>query len=137
MLCALEAMKVPAPHNEKQSNTIAIFVSKLMGQFQAYSRLSGSSLPQAPEVSKAINARAVSIRPARLQRVAAHQIEADKLKTLVGVNHVRPRHVAQHIWFTAARRTRTRATEKLQSEVRLRLVVPRERQFVADQLRVS
>jgi len=35
-LRTLEAMKVPAPHNEKQSNTIAIFVSKVMDQFQAY-----------------------------------------------------------------------------------------------------
>jgi len=26
----VEAMKVPAPHNEKQSSTIAIFVMKLM-----------------------------------------------------------------------------------------------------------
>jgi hypothetical protein len=26
--CAVEAMKVPAPHNAKQSKTIAIFVSK-------------------------------------------------------------------------------------------------------------
>jgi hypothetical protein len=130
-------MKVPAPHNEKQSNTIAIFVSKLMGQFQAYPRVSISSLRQAPEVSKAINARAVSIRPVRLQRVAAHPIEADKLKTFFGVIDSWPRDVAYHIRFATARRTRTGAAEKLQSEVRLRLVVPRERQFIADQLRVS
>jgi len=29
-LRALDAMKVPAPHNEKQSNTIAIFAMKVM-----------------------------------------------------------------------------------------------------------
>jgi len=28
-LCAAETMKVPAPHNEKQRKTIAIFVIKL------------------------------------------------------------------------------------------------------------
>ncbi len=65
-LRTLEAMKVPAPHNEKQSKTIVIFVSKLMDQFQAYPRLSVSSLRQTPQVSKAINARVVSIRPTRL-----------------------------------------------------------------------
>ena len=39
---------------------------------KAFGSVSAGSLPQAPKVSKAINARAVSIRPARLQRVTAY-----------------------------------------------------------------
>jgi hypothetical protein len=72
---AVEAMKVPAPHSEKQSKTIAIFVSKFTDYFQVYRRLSARSVSQTPQVSKAINSRAVSIAPARLQCVAPDHIQ--------------------------------------------------------------
>ena len=134
LVCGLEAIKVAAPHIAKHSKTIAVFVIQCIGRFQA--SLTGS-FSQASEISKAINARAVSIGPARLQRIAAYQIKADKLKTFVTVIHMRARDVAQHIRFASAYCARTGAAEKLQREVRLRLVVPRERQFVADHLRVS
>jgi len=44
----------------------------LIPNSKAFGSVSAGSLPQAPKVSKAINARAVSIRPARLQRVTAY-----------------------------------------------------------------
>src|SRR5207249_11302409 len=98
--------------------------------------LSVGSLCQPSEVSKAINARAVSIRPTRLQRVTAHQLEAHKLKTLVGVSHMWPRDIAEHIRFAAARRARTRATQHFEFEKRFGAVVPRNRELVSDLLDV-
>src|SRR5436305_265768 len=86
-------------------------VHGLIPNSKAFGFVLAGSLPQASEVSKAINARVVSIRPPRLHRVTAYQIEADKLKTFVGMSDVWPRDVAQHIWFAAAGSAGTRATQ--------------------------
>src|ERR1041384_2884329 len=58
---------------------------------KAFGSVSAGSLPQATKISEAINARSVSVRPSRLLRVTANQIETDKLKTFVGVSHIWPR----------------------------------------------
>src|SRR5215510_691732 len=86
----IDTMKVPAPHKEKQRKIIASFSSRLTERFQVGRLTSARILRQTAEVSKAINAGAVSIRPARLQRIASNQIESDKLETLVGISHVWP-----------------------------------------------
>jgi len=102
-------------------------------------RLSVSSLRQAPEVSKAINARAMSILPTRLQGIAANQIEADKLKAFVGVGDpaLAGRNVAQHIRFATARRARTGATQHFEFEKRFGAIVPGDRKLVSDLLNIG
>ena len=84
---AVEATKVPAPHNEKQRRTIVIFAVQLMNFL--ISCLSLSSLFQAAQISKAINSAGVSIRPARLHRITTHQIEAGEMEALLGQAHLR------------------------------------------------
>jgi hypothetical protein len=66
-------------------------------------------LRQTAEISKAINTGAVSIGPAGLQCITAHQIESEKLETLLGVAHMRTYNVTEHIRFAAARSARARA----------------------------
>ena len=79
----------------------------------------------------------MSILPTRLQGIAANQIEADKLKALVGVSDVWPRNVAQHIRFATARRTRTGATQHFEFEKRFGAIVPSDRKLVSDLLNIG
>src|SRR5206468_6312318 len=126
---AVEATKVPAPHNEKQRRTIVIFAVQLMNFLISYFSL--SSLFQAAQISKAVNSAAVSIRPARLQRITAHQIEAGKLKTFVRVTYMWTRDIPQHVRLATARCARTRASQHFGLEIRFRPVVPSNGQLVA------
>src|SRR5437879_2215371 len=91
---------------------------------------------QTPQILKAVNAGAVSIAPARLQRVTADNFEPGELKTFVRVSHVQSGDIAEHIRLAAARRARTRAAQKLQIEERLCLVVPLNGQLTPDLLNV-
>src|SRR6266542_2080725 len=102
-------------------------------------RLPVRSLRRAPEVSKAINARAMSILPTRLQGIAANKIEADKLKAFVGVSdpELAGRNVAQHIRFATARRARTGATQHFEFQKRFRAIVPGDRKLVSDLLNIG
>jgi len=79
----------------------------------------------------------MSILPTRLQGIAANQIEADKLKALVGVSDVWPRNVAQHIRFATARRARTGATQHFKFEKRFGAIVPSDRKLVSDLLNIG
>src|SRR5262249_48350692 len=72
--------------------------------------ISPQSFSQSAQVSKAINSRAVSVGPARLQRVTAHEVEPDKLKTLVSISYMRPRDITEYSGFAPARCTGTRAS---------------------------
>ena len=87
LACGLEAIKVAAPHIAKHSKTTAVLVIQCIGCFQA--SLTGS-LSQTAEISKAVNSTVVSIGPARLQRITAHEVEAHRLKTFIGISDLWP-----------------------------------------------
>ena len=93
-------------------------------------------LRQTAEISKAINPGAVSVGPAGLQCVTAHQIESDELEALVRVTYMRPHNLTKHIRFAAARRARTRAPQQFKFEKRFGAVIPGNGQFVSDLLDV-
>src|SRR6266536_596704 len=131
---AVEATKVPAPHNEKQRRTIVAFAVQLIDFLIAC--LSLRSLFQAPQISKAVNSAAVSIRPAWLQRITAHKIEAGELETLLGVAHLRSGDIAEHIRFATARCTWTCTPQRFEIEKRLLPVVPGNGKLIADLLNV-
>jgi len=127
---------VPAPHNAKQSKTIVIFSVRGMNRLQFYCTLSPQSFSQSAQVSKAINSSAVSVGPARLQRVTAYEIETGESKTLVRISYLRPRDITKHIGFATARRAGTRASQRLKFEKRFRAVIPRNRELAAYLLNV-
>src|SRR5262249_32612702 len=101
----VDTMNVPAPHNEKQTTTIASFRIQLTDNY-SLSFESVRILRQTPQISKAVNSGAVSIRPAGLQPIAADQIESGKFEALVTVAHLRTRNMAEHVGFTATRGAR-------------------------------
>ena len=91
-------------------------------------------LRQTAEVSKAINPGAVSIGPAGLQSITAHQIESDGLKAFVRVAHVRTQNETEHIRLPAASRARARAPQQFKLQKRFSAVIPGNGQFVPDLL---
>src|SRR4029077_12476198 len=94
-------------------------------------------LRQTAEISKAINPGAVSIGPAGLQCVTAHQIESDKLEALVGVAQVRTHNLTEHIRLAAASRARTGTPQQFEFQKRFGAVIPGNSQFVSDLLDVA
>ena len=133
-VCGLEAIKVAAPHIAKHSKTIAVLVIPCIERFQA--SLTGS-FAQTPQVSKAVNTTGVSIGPMRLHCVTAHQVETDKVKTFVGVSHLRPGEVSKHVRLAATRRAWTRAPQRFEFQKRFRAVVPGDRNLISDLLDVG
>jgi len=127
-------MKVLAPHNAKHSRTIATFSVRGMSRLQFLPSL--QSFSQSAQVSKAINSSAVSVGPARLQRVAAYKIETGESKTLVRISYLWPRDVTKHIGFASTCRARTRASQRLKFEKRFRAVIPGDRDLAAYLLNV-
>jgi hypothetical protein len=125
---------VPAPHNEKQRRTIVIFAFQLMNFLTAC--LSPRSLFQTPQISKAVNSAAVSIRPAWLQRIPTHQIKACELETFLGVAYARARDTAEHIRFSTARCAWTYTPQRFEIEKRLLPVVPGNGKLIANLLNV-
>ena len=115
---------MPAPHNAKHSKTIAILTVRGMNRLQLYRKPSLQSFSQSPQVSKAINSSTVSVRPPRLQCVAANEIEADELKTFVRIRYPRPRDITEHVGFATASCAGTCASQRLQPEKRFRPVIP-------------
>jgi hypothetical protein len=128
---------VPAPHSEKQSKTIAIFVSKFTDYFQVYRRLSARSVSQTPQVSKAVNSSCMPICPPRLQRVTAYQIEAGQLKTFVGVAHLWAREIAEYIRFAATRCAWAGASERFELDKGFGAVLPGNGKLVSYLLNVG
>ena len=127
---------MPAPHKAKHSKTIAVFSVRVIDRLQFYRTPSPRSLSQTAQVSKAINSSAVSIGPPRLQCVAANEIEADELKTLIRISHMRPRDMAEQVWFAPASGARTRASQRLKLEKRFRAVIPGDGKLVSYLLNV-
>jgi hypothetical protein len=78
----------------------------------------------------------VSVSPAGLDCITAHQIESDELEALVSVAHLRAHNLAENIRLAAATRARTRAPEQFMFDERLRAVVPANGQLVSDLLDV-
>src|SRR5438105_12478136 len=78
------------------------------------------SLGQPSQIGKAVNASAVPVSPARLDRISADDLKIGEFKTVFGIVYpTRAGHdVAEHVWLAAACRAWTGATEKLQIEIR-------------------
>src|SRR5438046_6367628 len=98
---------------------------------------SSGSLSQTSWILKTVNTGAVSVAPSWLHSIAAHDAETDKNKALLRISQMRTRDVAQHVRLATARRAWTRATEKLQIEIRFRPVVPVNRKFTSDLLNIG
>jgi hypothetical protein len=129
-------MKVPAPHKAKHSKTIAIFSVRGMNRLQLYRTPSPESFSQSPQVSKAINSSTVSVGPPRLQCVAAYEIEADELKTPVGIRYLRPRDITEHVGLATTSCARTRASQPVELEERFHAVIPGDGKLVSYLLNV-
>ena len=78
----------------------------------------------------------MSVGPAGLQCITAHQIASDKLETLVGVTHLRTHNLPEHIRLAAASRARTRVPQQFKFQKRFGAVIPGNGQFVSDLLDV-
>ena len=79
----------------------------------------------------------MSITPARLKGITSDKIEAGQFKALLGIANCRPVDMAKYVRLAATRRARARPTEKLEKEIRLRTIIPANRQLVADLLNVQ
>src|SRR4029450_11652752 len=90
--------------------------------FQGQRHESASVLPllqsfcQSPQVSKAINSSAVSVGPARLQRITAYEIETGESKNILPLSYLRSRDITKHVGFATARRAGTCAPQRLKFE---------------------
>ena len=93
-------------------------------------------LRQTAEISKAINPGAVSVGPAWLDCITAHQIESGELEALVGVAHMRTRNLTEHIRLATASRARACAPQQFEFQKRFGAVIPGNGQFVSDLLDV-
>src|SRR5690349_24476934 len=88
-------------------------------------------LRQTAEISKAVNPGAVSVSPARLQSITAHEINSDKLETLIGMVHMRTHTLPEHIRFAAATRAGTGAPQELTLQKRFGALIPGNSSIVA------
>jgi hypothetical protein len=93
-------------------------------------------LRQAAEISKAINPGAVSVAPTWLECITAYKIESDEREALVGVAHMRPHNLTEHIRLAATSRARARAPQQFEFKKRFGTVIPSNGQFVSDLLDV-
>ena len=109
----VDTMNVPAPHNEKQTTTIASFNIRLAANYGLSLEFTRNAALNGGE-SKAINPSAVSVGPAGLDCITAHQVEPDELEALVGVAHIRTHNLPEHIRLPAASRARTRAPQQFE-----------------------
>ena len=130
-------MKVPAPHNARQSDTIAIFTGSVMNRFRLYHTPSLQSFSQSAQISKAINSSTMSVCPPRLQRVAAYQIEAGEVKTLIRISHMRPRDVAEQVWFAPASGAGTCAPQLFERDETFAAILPLDCQFISYRLHIQ
>ena len=94
-------------------------------------------LRQTAEISKAINPGAVSVGPAGLDCITAHQIESGELEALFGVTYIRTHNVTEHIRLATASRAWARAPQPFEFQKRFGAVIPGNGQFVSDLLDVA
>jgi hypothetical protein len=66
----------------------------------------------------------VSVAPTGLERITAHQIESDELEAPVGVAHMRPHNLTEHIRLAAASRARARTPQQFESQKRFGAIIP-------------
>src|SRR4029077_12683528 len=93
-------------------------------------------LRQTAEISKAINPGAMSVAPTGLECITAHKIESDEREAFVGVAHMRPHNLTEHIRFAAASRARARAPQQFECKKRFYPVVSDNGQIIAELLDV-
>jgi hypothetical protein len=95
---------------------------------------SGRGSSEAPQVLERVKAGAVAITPARLEGIPSDILPADELKARVGVTHVGPLDVPQHIGLAAAGSTGAGAAETLKGKIGFFAIVPLHCEFGADEL---
>jgi hypothetical protein len=78
----------------------------------------------------------MSVAPTGLDCITAHQIESDELEALVGVAHMRPHNLTEHIRLAAASRARARTPQQFELQKRFGAITPGNGQFVSDLLDV-
>jgi hypothetical protein len=88
------------------------------------------------KVLEGIKAGAVTIGPARLERIAADELPAGQLETGFGIAHVRPIDVAQYVRLAATGSAGTRASQTFQQKIGLIPVIPPHGELFADELNV-
>src|SRR4029077_15733793 len=94
-------------------------------------------LRQTAEISKAINAGAVSVAPTGLECITAHKIESNEVEALLGVAHMRSHNLTEHIRLAAASRARAGAPQQFEFQKRFGAVIPGNGQFFSDLLDVA
>ena len=124
----------PVPHKEVQTKTIVIFAVSFIICLKLIVCL--WRLPQAAQVSKAVNSSVMPVGPARLKGITANELKSRQLKTFFVMGHKRTRNVTEHVRFAATRCARTRAPQQFQFEIRFRAIVPHNGQLVANLLDV-
>lgn len=92
---------------------------------------------EAPKILERVEAGAVTVSPARLERIPSDVLPAHEFKTGIRVTHVWPRDVAENIRLAPARSAGAGAPERLQAKIGLGAVVPSNRQLAADELDVG
>jgi hypothetical protein len=78
----------------------------------------------------------MSIGPAGLQCITAHQIESDELEAPAGVAHIRTHNLTEHIRLAAASRAWAGAPQQFKFHKRFGAVIPGNSQFVTDLLEI-
>lgn len=74
------------------------------------------------------------VSPARLHGITADEVKAGKLKTLWRVADIRSRNIAENIRLASTCSARTGTAEQFQAEIRFRVVIPLNGEFVSDLL---
>jgi len=77
------------------------------------------------------------VAPTELQRITTNKLPADKPKARPDITYTRALDTTHHIRFTPARGAWTRPPQELQFEIRLRLVIPSDSQFIANELDID
>jgi hypothetical protein len=93
-------------------------------------------LRDSSEVLEAVNARIVTVSPIQLKRVSTDKLKSGKVKTVFGITYIWTHDISQHVRFSAAGRAWAGPAQKLEIEVRFSVVVPENRQFIANLLNV-
>src|SRR5215475_10495539 len=94
-------------------------------------------LRQTAKISKAINPSIMSVGPAGLQCITAHELESKKGETLVRIANMRTDHLTEHIRLATTGGAWTRAPQQFKFQKRFDPVVPGNGQFLSDLLDVG
>jgi hypothetical protein len=83
---------------------------------------------------KGIEAGAVTVTPARLERIPSNILPAKELKACVRVTHVRSLDVPQYVRLAAAGSAGAGPSQAFKGEIGFFAIIPVHREFVTDEL---